>query len=144
MNAILGVSIFIVCCWVGLKISAKMRDNLHFAQDFRAFLDKMENNVNFEQKSVADVIKEEQTYCHASFREFLLGKCTKTDELTRLASSFIQSIGHRDRETEINHIAQTKVALAPLLNQQEENQKKGAMITKLGALVGLGLCIIVL
>ena len=146
MRVILGVSIFILACWIGIKASNKLKDKLHFAQDFWAFLDRMNNNISFEQKSVTQVVDEQKKVARPSFCKFLQNRAvySQSDEATALANSFFDNFGHRDKETELSYIAQTKAALTPVLAKCEENQKKGYLITKLSTLVGLALCIIVI
>ncbi len=147
MNVIIGLSIFLCTSFVGIRISSVVRNKLFFAQDFLRLLDRMANNVNFEQKSIEQVLSEHATGARSEFRRFLGNypqSMTEADELSSLAASFLKNVGKRDKATELEFIEQTKFALMPMLKKQEENQKKGYLATKLGALVGLALCIIVL
>ncbi|MBR4270074.1 MAG: hypothetical protein IKQ31_00115 [Clostridia bacterium] len=148
MNGLLGVSVFIISCFLGVKKAAVLRNNLHFAEDFLALINRMENNINFEQKSVKQVLLEQENLSRNDFKKFLQNYnpnyVEQNDELRKLANSFLDSVGRGDKHTELALLKQTKFALMPLLAKQQENQKRGYLATKLGVLVGLGLCIMVI
>ena len=162
LNILLGTLLFIICALVGFRVASKYHKKLVFIQDFKTFLDFFETNIMFTQNEISTLLNEKKTAFHNEFNLFLDGYQknltnikTYLDEWTskqnlvdkdtaELISNFMQGLGRIDSTAQLEAIRQTKESLNTHLDKTREEQKKGAMSSRLGVMAGLALFIVVL
>ncbi len=150
MNVLLGLVLLSLSSLIGFAIFNKSRKSAAFLQDFELFLNLFENDINYTRSPMKQFINLNIDKFHNEFRG-VLSTFNQNQKLNHEAlyefsfiSTFFSSIGYSDAKTQLLSIRQARANLSSFKNKIEQKQVKGEMSFKLGAIVGVGLFIIVL
>ena len=149
MNVLLGLVLLAFSSLIGFAIFNKSKKSAAFMQDFELFLNLFENDISYNRSPLSVFINTNINKFGGEFQS-VLSEFNKNHKIRHELLSefnldaFFASIGYSDAKTQLLSVGQARARLASLKTKLDKKQQKGEMSFKLGAIVGVGLFIIVL
>ena len=160
---VLGLILCGLCVLVGIGIANSYKRKFTFINDFYAFLNYVELNLNFLQDNFYELLENKKTSFNTEFngflqdfpesfdkrKEYILNfnndkKLLKQEELDCFLNFFMQ-FGRLDCYSQLENIKQSKQLVEEIVKRtKEESAKKGDLSKKLGLMCGLAVFIIVI